>query len=776
MSRVGGPGRPGARTRQAYWALGGILIAYLVTGTIYSIVTPVFEAPDESFHFFVVKHIVEQRSLPVQSAATRGPWRQEGSQPPLYYLVGALLIGGIDLSAAEDLLWRNPQANIGDPANPGNKNVYIHPPGQRFPWHGAALAVHVLRFFSLALGAATVVWTWSIVRLLFPSQDVLPVVVAAVVAFIPQFLFITAAVNNDNAMTCLGALSLYLLLRRLRDGTAAPGGTARGNLMQWGAVGGILGLALLAKLSGLALLGLAGVVVALVAWHQRSWRVFWQAALAIALPAAAIAGWWYVRNWRLYGEPTGLTAMWAVVGRRDDFGTDLGGELQGLRYSFWGLFGWFSILLPGWVYRALDGLSVLAAAGLALEVGRWAWPGTWRAAWSAWRGREPGWGAAYCPLSLLLLALWLGAVSFSLWRWTSLTEGSQGRLLYPAMASIALFWVLGLRAWVVHRARDGTSGALALSMLALGAVTPWLWIAPHYAHPARVADLPAGAIPTELVFGDEIVLRGVRFEQDVVHPGEPLTVNLYWEATRPPAQEDEVMIWLRMIEERPRPGDGAGGVVGLEDSYPGAGTFPVSLWPANQLLADRQYVLVGTDARAPMVARLDVALYEAKTGERLSFSGDGLATIGRVKVVPRRWPEVKGNEVVARFDCGVSIAAYDRGGGIQPGQVLPVTLTWSVQSPPVRDYAVFVHLEDEQGHVWGYGDGPPRAGNYPTRAWAAGEVVLDEHELAVAGDAPAGRYRIKVGLYDPGGRIAAYSAGGVRLAGDAVDLGAVEVR
>ena len=78
--------------RQSRWVLAGIVVLYTVLGTIYSVTTPVFEAPDESHHFFVVKHIVEHCALPVQRAETRGLWEQEGSQPPLYYVVGALLV------------------------------------------------------------------------------------------------------------------------------------------------------------------------------------------------------------------------------------------------------------------------------------------------------------------------------------------------------------------------------------------------------------------------------------------------------------------------------------------------------------------------------------------------------------------------------------------------------------------------------------------------------------------------------------------------------------
>ena len=756
--------------------LGGILVTYLALGTLYSVVTPVFEAPDESFHFFVVKHIVDHRALPVQRADTRGLWEQEASQPPLYYVLGALLVAWIDLSDAEDLLWSNPQANIGDPTNPGNKNVYVHSPEQDFPWRGTVLAVHVLRFFSLFLGAGTVVLVWRIVNLVFPRRSVLPSAVAAVAAFIPQFLFVTSAVNNDNAMTCLGTFSLYLLLRQLRDGVRRGEQAWMGAIKQWIGIGIVLGLVLLCKLSALALLGLTCLVIASVAWHRRSWRTVRQVAMAVGIPVVVIAGWWYVRNVILYGEPTGLTAMWQVVGRRSDFGQDLWGEFRALRYSFWGLFGWFSIPMPTWAYRVLDAFSLLALAGVAMEMGRWFRQGLWRGAWISWRYREPEWGAAYRPLCLLLMAIWLGAVSISLVGWTSLTPGTQGRLLFAAIAPCVLFVVLGIRAWFLPSAwvRDAASMLLPVAMLALALTVPWLSIAPAYARPAQIVELPEGAIPSVVRFGNTIVLRGVSFEQDDVRPGKTFKVNLYWEALRSLSDEDDLMVWLRMI-------DAAGQVVGLEDSYLGSGIFPTSLWPVGQLFATRQYVRVGEDTSAPLVVRLDVALYRATSGDLLPVPGEDLPTIGRVKIVPLRWPRLKAKEVIAVFDAGglagsVALAVCEWNDVTSPGETLSVTLTWQARMPPEQDYTVFVHLVDEGGRIYGYGDGAPREGNYPTRRWEAQEVIVDQHVVRVSADTPPGRYRIKAGLYDAGGRVPATDVEGVRWPGDAVDLDTVEVR
>ena len=112
---------------------------------------------------------------------------------------------------------------------------------------------------------------------------------------------------------------------------------------------------------------------------------------------------------------------------------------------------------------------------------------------------------------------------------------------------------------------------------------------------------------------------------------------------------------------------------------------------------------------------------------------------------------------------------------MRPGEALSVTLTWTVQDQPGRDYAVFVHLADDQSQVWGYGDSAPRQGNYPTWWWEPGEVVVDEHILVPALDTPPGRYRVSVGLYDQSGRVPVYGVDGSRAPDDAVDLGQVEV-
>ena len=85
---------------------------------------------------------------------------------------------------------------------------------------------------------------------------------------------------------------------------------------------------------------------------------------------------------------------------------------------------------------------------------------------------------------------------------------------------------------------------------------------------------------------------------------------------------------------------------------------------------------------------------------------------------------------------------------------LQTTLAWRAAAETPTSYRVFVHLVDEAGQILAQSDGEPAAWTRPTTGWLPGEIILDDHVLAVGG-VPAGTYRLHVGLYDPagGGRV-----------------------
>jgi len=119
---------------------------------------------------------------------------------------------------------------------------------------------------------------------------------------------------------------------------------------------------------------------------------------------------------------------------------------------------------------------------------------------------------------------------------------------------------------------------------------------------------------------------------------------------------------------------------------------------------------------------------------------------------------------------------------VEPGGALDVTLYWQAEAPVSGRAKVFTHLLGEVWNaangnfIWGQVDSEPLNGQAPTTTWAPGAVIADRYSIPVAPDAPAGLYRLEVGLYGlvDGQRLPVVAAGGQPL-GDAVELGSIEV-
>jgi hypothetical protein len=84
---------------------------------------------------------------------------------------------------------------------------------------------------------------------------------------------------------------------------------------------------------------------------------------------------------------------------------------------------------------------------------------------------------------------------------------------------------------------------------------------------------------------------------------------------------------------------------------------------------------------------------------------------------------------------------------LQPGGLLPVTLTWQGLAPLTADYTVFVQVVDEQDRIVGQVDSWPLQGTYPTSQWRPGVVVRDPYEIRLEPELPPGNYRLLVGWY-----------------------------
>lgn len=843
-------GHPSAATSAAGVA---IVTAYLALALAYNVVVPPFEGADESTHYFYAKHVYCTGTLPVQQADAeqRGLWEQEGSQPPLYYALVHGLVGlewlEPDLDTfreprtpcayRDEALTYNHQNSMGRPAVVGNENRFIDSAVHQA--RGYAGAVHFIRFTSTFLGLLTLLALWTIFARVFALRPWLAVAALALVALNPQFIHLASTVSNDNAMNALAAVSLALLLRVIdSDGNAAR--TRFTRRRDAAALALAVGLAPLAKITGLVLAAFVVATLLWTAWRRREAgtrdaldgaatdesvasthgaasdaradaRRLVGSAAAVVLACLVLAGWWYVRNVRLYGSLTGLNIMLPPELRRDwnvvRFVRGLPAEMHGLWLSSWGIFGWFTILMPTWVYRLIDAAALAAVAGGV-------------ASWRRRRWRRPSWPSGY----LVLLITWWLLTFAGLLRWMLIAKGAHGRLLFPAIAAPAVLLVLGWRALVpAKRVGDRTLAAIvavAMAGVSIGALVGA--VRPAYAKPRTIpADaLPLDAVPVGVVFDGVFELAAMRAPSRAVE-GTDVDVTLYWRigehATAPDGSDwtRDGYVALRWDQDvaAAEPPWATRTVSSPPDlSYPGRGNAPfITLNGRDGLVEDIRTIRVPALATRPdwdgyrpsTLARLVVDVYDMHAGESWPSApvGEGAPDTASVDVAvdtaqrqPRqdeRLAKSRGHPVTRFGDViDLQVRALDPSVSPREPQRVPppvrpapasagtLEVIWHARATPAEDYQAFIHIVDAAGTLVASFDGPPmRDTRYPTSRWRSGDRIPLRVPWSIPVPAKAGdRFTVRIGLYSlaPGNpRLPAIDPLGDRWPDDAVDIATI---
>lgn len=715
------------------------ILLFLLLGVWYSLVVPPFEAPDEIHHYAFARHLSQGNGLPVQTEESDGPWEHEGTQAPLYYFLVGRLIAGIDQSDFDQISVLNPHANLGDPLFPGNKNRMLYS-SRPLPLSGANLAVHVGRWFSLLLGAISLLLTYAIARLALPGSRLLPLLVLLTAAAIPQFQFISATVSNDNLAIALSTATVYWLARLLVQSERGP------TWQEWLVLGVLLGLAGLSKLHALGLFLLSGGVVVGLAGLRRDGWVLVRAGVLIGIPALLIAGWWYWRNYSLYGEWLGVNQLLTINGLRVESRSlnELLGELRGVRYSFWGLFGWFSILMPGFVYTALDLTSAAIAGGVGIGL-----------VMTARLGRA-GLAHPHVRVQLLLLA-WAVMLLGLMFYWLTFATSGQGRLLFPALSSWGVLIVAGLGLWVQMAPPRWRlplylvlpAGLFAATFYALTVLLPV-----SYHAPAGVAAVPAQATPFHVVYGppggDQIELLAVEVAEGRYQPGDEVNVTLYMRAKGAIQRDYPLFVQLLGQEEL---------VVGNVTTHPGWGRLPTSLWKPGDIYPDRYRIPVWDNVsnRSPLIAKVFVGFVDPTSRLPLTIRTEegaplARAYVGEVSVVANQPLDpslfyLRPSD--ADFSGQIRLVGYEFPATGQVGRdgQIGVTLLWEATGQPAQDYTAFVHLMDGKGEQVSGFDQPPAEGRFPTSAWQQGDRSLSRFLLDLPADIPPGTYELWAGLY-----------------------------
>ena len=456
---------PDLFVRSKNWLIVLIIAAYLVTGILYAVKTPPWQAPDEPAHYNYIKYLAENYRLPVlqmgdyphdyleEIKARRfppemsiEPLRYEFHQPPLYYVLAAV--------------------------------VYKLFAGKLLP----------LRLFSVLLGCCLLWVAYRIAKEIFPGDEALALGTAAFVAFVPMHIAITAAVNNDTLAELILAGILWMLVRYVREGGEgtetrflessvpktraiastfdAPGRTVKQkNLVSLLiGLGVLMGLGLLTKITTLVALPL--ILVAIIAkgrWFDQGrksdfTRRYLLPATCSLLPALFLALPWFVRNAVVYGglDILGMQRHDAIVvgqPRTAEWLAQLGTARFAQDFiittfrSFWAQFGWMGILVDQRIYLMLALLCAVVGLGLALF-------------FATNYTNFTNLSQKRMALGLLALSAIFTLLSY-LWYNLKFVQ-HQGRYLFPALIPLGLAFALGLREILAK----GNAKATALLFLA----------------------------------------------------------------------------------------------------------------------------------------------------------------------------------------------------------------------------------------------------------------------------------------------------------------------
>jgi hypothetical protein len=393
-------------------AIGLVALAALGVRVAFALSLPAFQAPDEEAHLRYVTHLRENRELPVQPPLAidlfANPMHQ-AYQPPLAYLA-FLPVDGL-LTAS-----------------------------------GAALPTRLraLRIQNACYGVATVLVGALLAARLTRRGDPRRLLVAALLAFLPGFVAVGSAVNNDSLAILLAA-ALWLTLLPAEGRRRSP----------WWA-GIALGAACLAKLSSLVLAPML-LAVPLLA-DRRDLR----GAVRFAVPALALAALvmapWLLRNASVYGNPLAigvgsLAFDWlATLVSEEQLAPLMRPRFDNAFFQFWGRFGIANNLSFGGVPWVLVPLFLASVVG-----------------WL--RGRR---GSARDSLvdaspafALALLLAGAGLVGFSL----EYAGAWQGRYLYGALLPVAVLFAGGFAALLPEAQRRRGALAVAALLFALDVVT-----------------------------------------------------------------------------------------------------------------------------------------------------------------------------------------------------------------------------------------------------------------------------------------------------------------
>jgi 4-amino-4-deoxy-L-arabinose transferase-like glycosyltransferase len=569
-------------TRRRYLlGLVAVALVYLLLAFGFSQITPFNKGPDEGYHLEYITFLKQNGRLPItfeeRAQITRADF------PPLYHLfVAVLSLGvGVDGPPKFKIFWDSFRYRAIDLQS--DEVWAIETQDYQPPYLGRFLVWQIGRGLSILLSLATVVVTFFVLQET-PLRHIPPAPLfgAAMLAFIPQYIFLGTALNDDNLLGLLAVLYFWFLL------------WVKKTPERWWpylGLGVTLGLSLTVKYT-LVVAPLELLLVGIVVARQKSssWRWLWPRLGVVGVLALLCSSWWF--GWNFWFLNTVAQDGWFVglvspllaggsdptLNRISGFLSDgqigltelpantrvgtFSGWVASTFLSFWGV----SIggTIPLWPYAYLFIALIIGIAAFGL--------------WRVWRWEIPS--RSWLLLLIFHVAIFviLPLIRFGLSR--RLGQTAQGRhILIPAAAAVVGLVVWGLATALPRRWQPWIFSLIIAGLLGWSAAHLYR-LDTYVAPPLPVRTLPQAAgwlpQPAGAKFGQAIEL--VSYELDPQPAQGELRLNLAWRSLA--HVNENYLLKVALLDRQ-------GQVVSHWQGYNGQGRLPTLAWDPGDSVFDR---------------------------------------------------------------------------------------------------------------------------------------------------------------------------------------------
>jgi mannosyltransferase len=253
-----------------------------------------------------------------------------------------------------------------------------------------------------------------------------------------------------------------------------------------------------------------------------------------------------------------------------------------------------------------------------------------------------------------------------------------------------------------------------------------------------------------LHFDEAVILLGAVPASQDVRPGHTLPLSIYWQGANSTTLSNELRYQLEVIGPD-------GSVLSSRTKAPGPAWLSLDQWPDEAVILELSGLYIPPET-PPGAYQLrwkllsgDEAISGRPSWRPWSSESNNLGSI-KVTSWPLETTLPQGGEVVeAMFGPAIQLYAYELDSEeAAAGDVLDLTLHWQAIEVPDESYHVFVHLvEVGDDAIVSQSDRIPVDWLRPTNGWRSGEVLSDNHLLALPADIKPGEYQLYIGFFNP---------------------------